>query len=395
VRLLPSDASPDARVLVTSRGLRAFADGLVSVVLPGYLVLLGFSGLQVGAVVTATLLGSAGLTLLVGLRGHRLRRIVLLQAVAGLMIATGIGFAATTTFWILIVVAVVGTLNPSSGDVSVFLPTEQALYGRYGLVGSALGALGALAAVVPETLADHSRLSERQALRGVFVVYALVGLLTLDRYRHLSPRVEPQDGPVQQALGPSRRIVYRLTWLFGLDSLGGGLAVPALLVLWLHRRFGLSTAGAGAILFWAGLISSLSALVAVCIAGRLGLVRTMVFTHLPANGFLILTPLMPNLTLAIACLLARSALAQMDVPVRNSYVMAVVTPEERPAAASVTSVPRSLAAAIAPLPAGWMLDRWSFAWPFVIAGIVKALYDVLLLAVFSDVKPPEERAGTG
>ena len=185
--------------------------------------------------------------------------------------------------------------------------------------------------------------------------------------------------------------MYRLAALFSLDAFGGGFVITALLVLWLQRRFDLSLALSGAVFFWAGLLSAGSALVAVRLARRIGLVRTMVFTHLPANGLLILTAFMPTAGLAVACLLGRAALSQMDVPARTSYVMAVVTPDERPAAASVTNVPRSLASAIPPIFAGWMLSRSTFGWPLVIGGSIKIVYDLLLLHQFHDVRPPEEQ----
>jgi len=324
--------------------------------------------------------------------------------VAVAMILTGVAFGALSSFGALLVVAVLGTLNPSAGDVSVFLPTEQALlpstvsdrhrtalYGRYSFVGFSVAAIGSLAAGLPDLLARTTGLSERSALRNVFVVYAIAGIVVLLTYRRLSPAIEPADGPAPVALGPSRRIVYRLAALFSLDSLGGGFVVQSLLALWLFRRFDLSVATAGAIFFWSGLLAGASALLAVRIAGRIGLVRTMVFTHLPANGLLVATAFMPNLTLAVVCLLVRSVVSQMDVPTRTSYVMAVVTPAERPAAASITNVPRSLAAALPPLAAGWMLDRSTFGWPLVIGGSLKIVYDLVLLRMFRDVRPPEER----
>lgn len=188
----------------------------------------------------------------------------------------------------------------------------------------------------------------------------------------------------------SKKIVYTLAALFSLDSFGGGFVVQSLLALWLFQRFHLSVATAGTIFFWAGVLSAGSFPVAVWLANRIGLVNTMVFTHLPSNLFLILVPFMPNLPLAITLLLARSALSQMDVPTRNSYVMAVVTPAERPAAASVTSVPRSLATAASPLLSGYLLSLTLFGWPLVIGGTLKGMYDLLLLIMFKKVRPPEE-----
>jgi predicted MFS family arabinose efflux permease len=350
------------------------------------------------------LIGSAVVTLTVGLRGHRFRRVPLLQIVAVVMILTGIGFGMLTSFWGLMAVAVVGTLNPSSGDVSVFLPTEQALlpstvsdtdrtamFARYALVGSVFAAIGSLAAGGPELVADHTTISPQWALRAMFFVYAAAGAVVLACYRTLSPRIESPTTANRVALGPSRRIVFRLAAVFSLDAFGGGFVVQSLLALWLFRRFDLSITTTGTVFFWSGLLSGLSALMAVRIAGRIGLIRTMVFTHIPANVLLMATPLMPNVGVAIACLLARSALSQMDVPARQSYVMAVVTPPERAAAASLTNVPRSLASATPPLAAGWLLDQSTFGWPLLIGGALKLTYDLVLLAMFGGIKPPEER----
>ena len=404
MRLLPEGATHDAVVLLQTRGLRAFGDGLVSVVLSAYLVAVGLSSARIGILVSLTLLGSAALTLAVGLRANAYPRRRLLRLVSLLMMATGIGFAVFTGFWPLALVALIGTLNPSGGDVSVFLPTEQALlpatvsdddrtalFARYSLIGSLLAAFGSLAAGVPEWLGERWGWTTVSSLRIAFVVYACVAAMVFVRYRALSPAVESVE-PVRRApLTESRDVVYRLAALFSLDALGGGFVITAMIVLWLKVRFDLSVAVSGAVFFWAGVLSAFSALVAVRIARKIGLVRTMVFTHLPANGLLILTAFMPNVWLAITCLLARSALSQMDVPARTSYVMAVVRPEERPAAASVTNVPRSLAAALPPFAAGWLLHVTTFGWPLVIGGVLKAIYDLLLLQQFRDHRPPEEQ----
>jgi len=397
-------SSPDARRIVRARGLRALVDGLIAVILPGYLLARGFDTFQVGAVITATLLGSAAVTLLIGLRGGGVPRRHLLQLIAVLMIATGLGFATVGGFAALLVVAAVGTINPSSGDVSGFLPVEQALlpdtvpstsrtslFARYSLTASLAGAFGALAAGGPEGIARHTALSLEQAQRGVFVVYAGIGLVLLLQYRNLTVGgAQPPDQPPAR-LGPSRAIVYRLAAIFSVDSLGGGFAVQSILVLWLSLHFHLSTATSGAIFFWSGLLSASSALLAPRLAKRIGLIRTMVFTHLPANFLLMAAALMPTAPLAVACLLARSLLSQMDVPARTSYVMAIVRPEERAAAASVTNVPRSLASALPPLAAGWMLEHSTFGWPLLLAGALKAIYDLSLLAMFRDIRPEEER----
>lgn len=402
-RLIPRDATGDASVLVQARALRAFGDGLVSVVLAVYLTAVGLSASEVGVVIAATLLGSAALTLYVGFRANSYRRQSLLRLMSVLMIATGIGFAIATDFWPLALIGLVGTLNPSGGDVSAFLPTEQAvlpstvpdaqrtsLFATYSLIGVLVAALGAALAGVPELLAGPLGISEITALRSVFVLYAILGGVVFIRYRRLSGDIERPVGSPPVALGASKRIVYRLAALFSLDSFGGGFTITAILVLWLQQRFELSLALTGAVFFWAGLLSAAAQLLAPRIARRVGLIRTMAFTHLPANVFLVAAAFMPTAPLAVACLLVRAALSQMDVPARSSYVMAVVTPDERPAAASITSVPRSLAAALPPVAAGWMLSQTSFGWPLIVGGALKIVYDILLLIQFQHVRPPEE-----
>jgi predicted MFS family arabinose efflux permease len=318
------------------------------------------------------------------------------------MCATGLGFASVTSFWPLFVIAVVGTLNPSSGDVSVFLPLEHAVlahvvtdrertatFARYSLVGAFSGALGALFAGVPELIGSVLGAELRGPHAWMFALYALLGLVSGAIYRRLpATAVEPTAPPAP--LGASKRIVYRLATLFSLDAFGGGFLVQSLLALWLFEKFQLSIAIAGTIFFWTGVLSALSYLVAARIARRIGLVNTMVFTHLPANVLLLLLPFASSLSWVIALLMVRSALSQMDLPTRSSYVMAVVAPPERAAAASITSVPRSLASAVSPLFAGYLLGLSSFGWPLIVAGGVKITYDLLLLAMFRAVRPPEE-----
>ena len=224
----------------------------------------------------------------------------------------------------------------------------------------------------------------------MFLVYGAFGLICLMLYRRLSAQLEPHDEAPSTPLGKSKRMVYTLAAVFSLDSFAGGFAVQSLLALWLFDRFQLSIVTAGTIFFWTGILSAFSQLAAARLARRIGLINTMVFTHLPSSVFLILVPLMPSLPLALLFLMLRSALSSMDVPARTSYVMAVVTPGERTAAASVTAVPRSLAASISPMFAGWLLTLSSFGWPLVICGSLKIVYDLLLLAMFRRVRPPEE-----
>lgn len=399
--------SGDVKRVLLARGFRAFGDGAISLLLPVYLTALGFGPLEVGVLATATLLGSAALTLLVGVTAHRFTQRGLLLGAALLMAATGVAFALVREFWPLVLIAFVGTLNPSSGDVSLFLPLEQALLSRavadrertrvfawYSLTGSLVGAAGSLFAGVPDLLVKGGGIGLMPALEAMFILYALFGLACLLLYRGLSPKARGDGVERSEPLGHSRRIVFTLAALFSLDAFGGGFIVQTLLALWFFERFGLSLGTAATIFFWTGALSALSYLVAVPIARRIGLINTMVFTHLPSNLCLILMPLMPKLWIAIALLFVRSALSQMDVPTRSSYVVAVVTPPERAAAASITSVPRSLAAAVSPLLAGYLLTLSTFGWPLLLSGALKAVYDLLLLAMFRKLRPPEEQGRT-
>lgn len=389
--------------LLLVRGLRAFADGYVSLLLPLYLVSLGMGPFDVGIIATATLLGSGVLTLLTGLYAWRFQYRSLLLMAAMLMAVTGFGFATLTDFWPLLLVAAVGTLNPSSGDVSIFLPLEHALisrtvddrhrtavFARYSLVGSLLAALGALFAAIPDYVVTFLHVEMKSAMQAMFILYGIIGMVCALIYRKAPLQAESKAPAAAAPLHKSKKTVYTLAALFSLDAFGGGFVVQSLLALWLYQKFELSTLVAGTIFFWTGVLSAFSYLVAVRIAGRFGLVNTMVFTHLPANILLVLVPFMPTLSWAVALLLARSALSQMDVPTRSSYVMAVVTPEERPAAAGLTAVPRSLASAVSPMLAGYMLSASAFGWPLVIAGGLKITYDLLLLAMFRKMPPPEE-----
>ena len=383
------------RGLLIARGLRAFGDGFISLLLPVYLLALGFTPFEVGVIATGTLLGSAALTLVVGHYAHRFDFRALLLAAAALMTATGLCFAITADFWPLLVVAVVGTLNPSSGDVSVFLPLEHALlaklapdrlrtawFARYSIVGALLAAAGALFAGAPQLVTRLTPLSMHGAVQAMFVLYGLLGMASALVYRRLPAGPAGTQERKTAPLVEGKRVVYTLAALFSIDALGGGFIVQSMLALWLFERFSLSTITAGAIFFWTGVFAALSYVLAVKIANRIGLVYTMVFTHLPSNVLLILVAFAPDLATSVALLLLRSALSQMDVPTRSSFVMAIVPPAERPAAASVTSVPRSLASASSPLLAGYLLGISTFGWSLVIAGALKIVYDVLLLAFF-------------
>jgi hypothetical protein len=303
-------------------------------------------------------------------------------------------------------VAFLGPLNPSGGDSSVFLPLEHsvlaaaapaerrtATFARYSFTGSACGALGALAAAVPEWLAAHAGLSMLLALKAMFLAYSAAGIGAWLLYLRL-PDVRPGGEASAQPLGPSRAMVWRLAGLFSVDSFAGGLVINSLLALWLFDRFGLSLAAAGAFFFWTGTLSAASQLAAAPLAHRIGLVNTMVFTHIPASLCLIGAAFAGSLELTLALLFARSALSQMDVPARSAFVMSVVTPAERPAAASFTAVPRSLASALSPSLTGVMFAVGAMAAPLVACGVLKIAYDLALFGAFRKLDPSRGKPGS-
>jgi MFS family permease len=381
------------RLVLAARALRSFADGFIAVVLPAYLLALGMAQLEVGFLSTATLLGSALSTLAIGRWGHRFSIRRLLLAASLLMTATGLGFAGLSSFWPLLLVAFVGTLNPSSGDASIFMPLDHtvlanatdrtSVFARYSFLGSISGAVGALAAGLPEWFSTKFTMLE--ALRLMFALYAVVGVAAWVLYLRMPEPPAEAEKPAAP-LGPSRGIVWRLAALFSVDSFAGGLVLNSLLALWLFQRFGMSLAAAGAFFFWTGLLAACSQLAAGPLARRVGMINTMVFTHIPSSLCLIGAALAPSLPLALTLLLVRSALSQMDVPARSAFVMSVVTAAERPAAASFTAVPRSLAAAVGPSITGALFAVGAMATPLVGCGVLKIAYDLALFAAFRRVE---------
>lgn len=398
----PRRFSPTA-CLFAARALRDFGDGFVAVLLPVYLLALGLTPLEVGVISTVSLLGSAVLTIGVGFLGARYDHRQLLLGAASLMIATGVTFAVIDEYALLLVVAFAGTINPSAGSVSVFVPLEHAaltsavtdvhrtkMFARYSLVGALAAALGALFAGTPELLATAG-LDKLTAINAMFVLYAALGVIGGIFYAQIPKRRMLEDAAQVSVLGPSRGVVLRLAALFSLDAFAGGFVVQSLLALWLFERFEMSLAAAGAFFFWTGVLSAFSFPIAAWLSRRIGLINTMVFTHIPSSIALMLAAVAPTVPIALALLSLRAALSQMDVPTRSSYVMAVVTASERAAAASFTAVPRSLAAAASPAIAGALFAASYHAWPLLICGGLKIAYDLLLLRQFRHVKPPEER----
>jgi predicted MFS family arabinose efflux permease len=331
----------------------------------------------------------------------------MLACSAGLMAATGITYALGAPYPVLLAAALSGTLGATSGEIGPFLSLEQAilpqtcpdlkrtqLFSLYNLQGAVAGSLGALCAGLPALLERWVGMGGAGALRLMFILYAALAIATLALFLGLSPQVEAvREGPAppRTSLQRSRGIVLGLSGLFGLDALAGGFVVQSLIAFWFHRRWGAGPDVLGPVFLAAGLLQAVSFLVAARVAGRIGLLNTMVFTHLPSSVLLMLIPAMPSLELAILCLLARQSLSQMDVPTRQSYLMAVVDPQERTAASSLTNVARNVAQALTPGLAGYAMDALSLGLPFVFGGGLKIVYDLLLLAAFRAVKPPEER----
>ena len=399
----------DGRLLFATRIARMFGYGLLSVVLVLYLVALGIDGMWVGVILTLTLLGDAVISLWLTTHADRLGRRPVLLAGAGLMLAAGLVFAVARDPWILLLAATVGVISPSGNEVGPFLAVEQAalsqtlpnrqrtrVFGWYNLVGSLATAGGALGAGLLAQLVQGMGAGAVDSYRVIVVAYALVAVALAVLFWRLSPAIEV-PAPVmtsiatQLGLHRSRGIVLRLAALFSLDAFAGGFVMQSLIAYWFHVRFGAPPGALGAIFFGANILAGFSALAAARLAGRIGLINTMVFTHIPSNLLLIAVPLMPNLQLAVGVLLARFAISQMDVPTRQSYTMAVVDPDERSAAAGVTGIARSLGASVSPSLATPMVQSVPLAGlPFVIAGVLKIAYDLLVYRGFRAVRPPEE-----
>jgi MFS family permease len=407
-------ASPNAdlRVLFAARLLRMFAYGMLGVVLVLYLAQLGLTSGQIGLLLTLTLLGDVAISLWLAAHADRWGRRKTLVAGAALMAFGGAVMAGTDRFLLLVIAATIGVISPSGSEVGPFLSVEQAclaqevshenrtrLFAWYNVAGYLASALGALAVGAGMKFAAGLLGGELAAYRAVFCAYAAGGAALGGLALLLSRGVEapadsaaPARGPTLLGLHESRGFVLRLSALFALDSFGGGFILQSFLAWWFHQKFGATGAALGWVFFGTNLLSGLSALAAVPLARRIGLVNTMVWTHLPSNFLLMLVPLMPTLPLAIAALLARHVLSQMDVPTRQSYVNAVVPARERSAANGVTATAKQLGAAIGPVVAGKLFAvAAASALPFFACGVLKSSYDLMLWRAFRKTKPPEER----
>jgi MFS family permease len=398
----------DGQLILAARAVRTFAYGYLSVLLGVYLEAIGLAPWQIGTVLTATLASSAGLTVAFSLVGDRFGRRQMLVLSALLMATAGAIFAGTTRYPLLLLAALTGTVGATSGEVGPFLSLEQTalpqttaprhrtmLFSVYNTAGALAGAAGALFAAAPAIIEQMTGWAPLVALRTMFVLYSVLALCVWVLFTRLGPQVEllPADRPpAQPSLHASQGIVLRLSALFGLDALAGGLVIQSLIAYWLHLRWGAGPALLGPVFLAIGLVQATSFLAAGKLASRIGLINTMVFTHLPSNVLLMLVPVAPSLGWAIVLLLARQALSQMDVPTRQSYTMAVVSPAERITAAAATNVVRNVAQAITPALSGAMMQMGALGLPFVLAGGAKIIYDLLLYTMFRSIRPPEERA---
>jgi MFS family permease len=405
----------DGWLLFATRFLRLFAYGSLSVVLVFFLVGVGLSQTQIGMLLTLTLVGDTIVSLFLTTRADRIGRRRTLMLGAALMSVAGLVFASTGSLWLLVLAGTVGVISPSGHEVGPFLSIEQAalshvvtdrarteVFAWYAVAGSLATAFGALTAGLVTGALQQTVTSPVDSYRMIVMLYAALGAVLVLLFSRLSRMAEAATLGEKRAfratfagvsgLDRSRGVVVKLSALFALDSFGGGFVVQSFAAYWFYLRFGVNPATLGTIFFWANILAGLSALVAARLAARFGLVTTMVATHLPSNVLLILVPLMPNLPLAVFVLLVRFSISQMDVPARQSYIMAVVTPEERSAAAGITGVARTIGAAISPLFVGFLFARPSLInLPFFIAGTLKIAYDLLLYKEFVAIHPPEEQ----
>jgi MFS family permease len=405
----PRQLLADGQRLFLTRFLRLFGYGFLSVVMALYLAEIGFRETQIGLLLTLTLLGDTAISLWITTHADRVGRKRMLMIGAVLMIFAGALFAATKNFYLLLAAATIGVISPSGNEVGPFLSIEQAslsqlipdqqrtgIFAWYNLIGSFATALGALAAGLLSGYLQEAGTAVLDSYRIVILGYTLIGILLLGFFFQLTAAIETTvtDQKQQTFLGlhRSRKVVLRLSALFGLDAFAGGFLIQTFLALWFQMRFNVRPELLGMIFFGANILAGISALSAAWIARRIGLLNTMVFTHLPSNLLLMLVPLMPNLQLAILVLLLRFSISQMDVPTRQSYTMAVVAPDERSAASGITGIARTIGASFAPIFTGiFLTNPLLTGLPFFLAGGLKILYDLALLRNFSGLKPPEEQ----
>jgi MFS family permease len=415
--------SKDGKLLLTAKILRTFAYGFLSIILAIYLKLIGFSELYIGLILTATLVNSVIFTLIASFYADKIGRRKLLIIYSSLMSVSGLVFFVTSNYIALIISAFTGTINVTGTEIGAFLSIEQAMlpqtindpkkrntiYALYNMAGTFAMSAGILVTGLPRLLVQQYVLNQIESIKPLFIFYSITGLVVIGIYFLLSNRVEVNRNnnnnsrnnntssiprPLKQTLSPkSREIVAKLSGLFAIDSFAGGFVIQSIVSLWFFTKFGVELTTLSYIFSIAGVLTAFSFLVAAKLADKIGLINTMVFTHIPSNILLILVAFAPTLSLAIALYLARMALSQMDVPTRQSYIVAVVEENESTAAAGITNTSRNIAQSVSPSLAGYILQSLSFlSAPFVLGGMLKIIYDIALYFNFRNKKPPDEMA---
>jgi len=408
--------SRDGRLLLAARTLRTFAYGFVSVILAIYLKLIGFNDLYVGLILTVTLLNSVIFTLIASFYADRIGRRKLLIVYSALMSVSGLVFFVTSNYVALIISALIGTINVTGTEIGAFLSIEQAMlpqtindpkkrntvYALYNMVGTFAMSAGVLLSGLPQILSQQYGLNQIQSIKPLFILYSIIGLGVIGIYFLISDRVEisrnnnndanDASSPFKQTLSPrSKEIVAKLSGLFAIDSFAGGFVIQSIVSFWFFTRFGVELTTLSIIFSIAGVLTAFSFLIAAKLADKVGLINTMVFTHIPSNILIILVAFAPTLPLAIALYLARMVLSQMDVPTRQSYIVAVVEEDERTAAVGITNISRNIAQAVSPSLAGYILQSLSaLSAPFVLGGVLKIVYDIALYFNFKNKRPPDE-----
>jgi MFS family permease len=408
--------SKDGKLLLAAKAIRTFAYGFLSVILAIYLKLIGFNDLYIGLVLTATLVNSVIFTLIASFYADRIGRRKILIVYAALMSLSGVIFFVTTNYIALIVSALIGTINVTGTETGAFLSIEQAalphtindikkrntVYALYNMVGTFAMSAGVLLSGLPQIFVQQYGFNQIESIKPLFLLYSIIGLVVLGIYYFISNKVEVTvnnndnnklSKPLKQTLSPkSKQIIGKLSCLFALDSFAGGFIIQSIVSLWFFTKFGVELTTLSYIFSIAGVLTAFSFLVAAKIADRIGLINTMVFTHIPSNILLILVAFAPTLPLAVAFYLARMTLSQMDVPTRQSYLVAVVREDERTPAAGITNISRNIAQAVSPSLAGYILQSLSFlSAPFILGGVLKIVYDIVLYFNFKSIKPSDER----
>jgi len=401
--------SRDGKLLLCARIVRTFSYGFLSIILAIYLKLIGFNEVLIGVVLTATLVNSVIFNLISSAYADKIGRKKILTIYAILMVLSAVIFFLTNNYVALIIAAIIGTINVTGSEVGAFLSLEQAIlpqtvkdikkrnsiFAIYNMVGTFAMAGGVLVSGLPNFLVQHYGLAQINAIKTLFIFYAVLALVVTGIYLALSKKIEiqPKDGQrvPQKSISPKTRgIITKMSSLFAVDSFAGGFVIQSIVAFWFYSKFGADLSVLSYIFSVAGVLTAISFLVATKIASKIGLINTMVFTHIPSNILLILLAFAPNFSVAILLYLARMGLSQMDVPTRQSYIVSIVNENERVAAASITNTSRNVAQAVSPSLAGAVIQVLSLSTPFVIGGILKIVYDIGMFANFRKIKPPEE-----